>query len=308
MPGATAGHPLEAPGSRYPGDVSTPERSASWPQVSDYAVEPETGEELFDGEVREALPAGPLHSRQHSQVDFVLRAYGAPDYGADTDLLTRQAVEYNFASDTCIRRNGIDPATGDRYLEELAFEIKSTQRMSDLEKRSRVMAERGVRRIFAIPVRGDATGSNLVAGPLVEWIHVEECWRTYHDDEVIEDPCLHEPLPVRALLDGVEADNAVAQALLAKGNRVLVSYGDARHRTGVVEGRKEGRRAGRRKGRAEGQKLGLRRSIQLQLESRGIVMDAAGRARIDSCSELAVLERWVVRAAHVASARQLFED
>ena len=47
----------------------------------------------------------------------------------------------------------------------------------------------------------------------------EERWRTYRDDEVIADPCLFEPVPVRALLDAVEADDAVAQALLDKGNR-----------------------------------------------------------------------------------------
>jgi hypothetical protein len=289
MPGATAVARLEAPGPRYHGDVSTPERSpSSWPQVSDYAVEPESGEELFDGEVREAAPAGPLHSRQHSQVDFVLRAYAAADYGADTDLLTRQAVEHNFASDTCIRKNGVDPATGDRYLEELAFEIKSTQRAGDLERRTRIMAARGVRRIFAIPVRGDATGSNLVAGPLAEWMHEEGRWRTYGNDEIIEDPCLYEPLPVRALLDAVEADDAVAQALLDKGNRVLVRFGDDRYRAGAEEAARE--------------------LIQLLLHDRGILIDAAAQERIAGCRDLTVLRRWAVRAARVASASQLFDE
>jgi hypothetical protein len=284
--------------------------------VSDYAVEPESRQEMLDGQVREASPAGPTHSRQHNQVDFVLRAYIASEYGADTDLLTRQALPHNFASDTCIRRNGTDPATGDRYLEELAFEIKSTQSTEDLEKRARIMAARGVRRIFAIPVRGDDTGSEIIAGPIAEWLPAEERWRTYRDDEVIADPCLFEPVPVSALLDAVEADDAVAQVLLDKGNRVLVAHTEAvrakAHEQGRKEGRKagrkEGRKEGRRAGRLEGQVIAARRYIHTLLRDRDIAVDADAHARIAACDDLAVLERWVVRAARVARVSDLFGD
>jgi hypothetical protein len=298
MPGASAGVRLEAPGaSRYHGGMRAPERSpAPLPRVSDYAVEPESGQEMLDAQVREALPAGPKHARQHNQVDYVLRAYTAPEYGADTDLLTRQAVPHNFASDTSIRKDGINPETGDRYLEELAFEIKSTQSTEDLEQRARIMAARGVRRIFAIPVRGDDAASEIIAGPLAEWLPAEERWRTYRDDEVIADPCLFEPLPVRALLDAVEADDAVAQALLDKGNRVLV-----RHTEKV-------RDEGRREGRKEGEENAAREYIHMFLHARGVVMDAATHARIAACSDLAVLKRWVMRAAQVTRASELFSD
>jgi hypothetical protein len=289
MPGAIAVARLEAPGaSRYPGGMRAPEPGPSaWPRVSDYAVEPESGQELFDGEVREALPAGPKHARQHNQVDYVLRAYVAPDYGADTDLLTRQALPHNFASDTSIRKDGIDPETGDRYLEELAFEIKSTQSAEDLEQRARIMAARGVRRIFAIPVRGDAAGSEIIAGPLAEWMPAEERWRTYRDDEVIADPCLFKPVPVRALLDAVEADNAVAQALLDKENPVLVRHTDAVREEAWKEGRREGRR--------EGEEKGVRDSIRVIMHARGLAMDAAAHARIDACRDLEILQRWLAR-------------
>lgn len=287
-PCGSAATRLEAPGvSRYARGMPAPQRSpATWPRVSDYAVEPESGQEMFNGEVREASPAGPKHSRQHAQVDFVLGAYVTSGYGTDTDLLTRQASQHNFASDTSIRKNGIDPATGDRYLEELAFEIKSTQSTENLEQRVRIMAARGVRRIFAIPVRGDAAGSEIIAGPVAEWMHTEDRWRLYRDDERIADPCLCEPLPVRALLDAVEADDAVAQALLHKGNRVLVRYGDTRA--------------------ADGRKDAAREHIHLILHERGIGIDTATHARIAACSDLTVLQRWVVRAALVASAPELF--
>jgi hypothetical protein len=290
MPGASAVARLEAPGaSRYPGGMRAPEPGPSaWPRVSDYAVEPESGHELFDGEVREALPAGPKHAQQHNQVEYVLRAYVASGYHVATDLLTRQAVRHNFASDTSIRKKGVDPATGDRYLEELAFEVKSTQSGGNLEKRARIMAARGVRRIFAIPVRGDAAGNEIIAGPVAEWMPAEERWRTYRDGELIADPCLFEPLPVRALLDAVEADDAVAQVLLDKGNRVLVRHTEA----------------AREEGRAEQ----TRKILHMLLRDRGIAIDADAHARIAACNDVDVMERWVARAVRVTNASDLFGD
>ena len=290
MPGTAAVVHLEAPGGPgYPGGMRAPEHSPStWPPVSDYTVEPESGQEMFDGEVREASPAGPKHSRQHHQVECVIGAYLAPGHGADIDLLTRQALPHNFASDTSIRRNGIDPETGDRYLEELAFEIQSTQSSEDLEERARIMAARGVRRIFAIPVRGDDAGSEIIAGPLAEWMSAEGRWRTYRDDEVISDPCLFEPLPVRALLDAVEADNAVVRAYLHKGHPVVLEYGDTRE--------------------AKGEAKAAREHIELIMQWRGVAMDADAHARIAACTDRAVLKRWVERALHVASASELFDD
>lgn len=297
MPGASAGTRMEAPGaSRYDCRMPPAEPAPKvWPNPSDYAVEPESGLEMLDGEVREALPAGPKHARQHAQVDFVLRAYAAPGYGADSDLLTRQAVEHNFASDTCIRKNGVDPDTGDRYLEELAFEIKSTQSGGNFEKRARIMATRGVRRVFAIPVRGDPAGSDFVAGPVAEWIAAEERWKIYHEDDLIVDPCLCEPLPVRALLDAASADEAVACVLLHKRNRVLTRYGDMNYRAGADEGQRRG------------EERAAREHIAMILEARGMPVDAATRARIDACGDPALLKRWVVRAATVTSPSELFD-
>lgn len=271
---------LRCPGASDPmaGDA----RDRNHPRVGDYAVEPETGTELLQGERREALPAGPLHSRQHAQVAAVVRAYAAPGYGADADLLTRQSEDDNFASDACIRRDGVDPATGDRFLEELAFEIKSTQSEQDLRTRAQVMTRRGVRRVFAIPVRGDATGSRLEAGPVREWLAGEDTWRVLSRDEAIDDPCLYRPLPVRALLEAVEADRAVARAYLDKHLDVLEEYG------------------------AERQRDGQREALLMILESRGILLDAVARERIAACADAAEMQRWLARAMRVGSAGELF--
>jgi hypothetical protein len=265
---------------------------SAWPRVSDYVVEPEADIELFQGQIREVLHAGPLHSQQLNQVSYVLGACVAPGHGVDVDLLTRQDAENNFASDLCIRKDGIDPDTDDRYLEELVFEIKSIRDPDELEQRTRIMARRGVRRIFAIPVHGHPAGIDLVAGPVAEWMPAEERWQTYRDDELIADPCLFEPVPVRALLDAVEADDAVARALLHKGNPVLVRH--------IEEAWKEGLK--------EGKERAARELIRLIMHTRGLAMDAAARARVAACSDLAVLERWAVRAALGASTSELFSD
>jgi hypothetical protein len=201
--------------------------SGAWPRVSDYVVEPDTDIELVNGVIRKAAHAGPLHSRQPNQVSFVLGACVARGHGVDIDLLTRQDADNNFSGDISIRKDGIDPDTDDRHLEELVFEIRHTVDPDDLAYRARIMAGCGVRRIFAIPVRGDAAGSEPIAGPVAAWMPAEQRWRALHDDAVITDPCLCLSLPVRALLDPAEADDAVARALLAKGNRILVAHFDA---------------------------------------------------------------------------------
>jgi hypothetical protein len=154
-------------------------RHSAWPRVSDYVVETETDFELFQGQIREVPHAGPLHGRQLGQVNAVLGAYVARGHGVALFLLTRQDADNNFASDISIRKNGTDPDTDDRYLEELAFEIKSTLVPEELEQRARIMARCGVRRIFAIPVTGHPAGIDRVAGPLAEWIPAEDHWRTY---------------------------------------------------------------------------------------------------------------------------------
>jgi hypothetical protein len=116
------------------------------------------------------------------------------------------------------------------------------------------------------------------------------------DDELIADPCLFEPMPVRALLGPDAADDAVARALLDKGNRVLVKYFDTQYQAEFIEGM------------MKGQQEAARESIHLIMSVRGIVIDAAARVRIAACTDLAVLERWVVRAVTVVSASELFGD
>jgi hypothetical protein len=102
------------------------------PRIDDHVATPETREEYIDGRIVQVAPAKYEHAVAHIRLDYVLEASVAPGYTATTDMLTRTSHDWDFAADAAILKEGVDPDTGTRYLEELAFEIKNTQRMSDL--------------------------------------------------------------------------------------------------------------------------------------------------------------------------------
>ena len=240
-----------APGvSGYASMVLPGANQPHWPPVDEHAVEPETREEMIDGRIVHAAPAGPPHGDRHFDLDFVLRASVAPGYVGSTDMLTRTSDRWNFAADASIRKQGIDPATGHRYLEELAFEVKHTQRMSDLTARARQLVDRGVRRVFVICVRGQEEQSQeqrkqgkgkerIEAGPVMEWDAASGGWIELDADGYIEDPCLCHPIRVRALLDATEADNAVVRALEARGNPLLKKMQEDAEQQGRAQGLRE---------------------------------------------------------------------
>src|SRR6185295_6726480 len=103
--------------------------SMSFLDVDDHLVQPEvTRDEIIGGQRVVLSPAHEPHATEHSELGYVVRAHVAPGYGAATDLLTRHDEESDFATDTCVRKKGVDPETGGRYLEEIAFEVVSEQK------------------------------------------------------------------------------------------------------------------------------------------------------------------------------------
>jgi hypothetical protein len=60
-------------------------------------------------------------------------------------------------------------------------------------------------------------------------------------------------------------------------------------------------------GHAEGQAQRAASSIFTVLEARGLPISDAGRQRIEACTDLEQLERWLVLAATAASADALFQ-
>jgi hypothetical protein len=277
------GYDLKAPGRPGGGGSSLrlPGRDP-FPRVDDHLVEPEvTRDEIIGGHRIVTSPANPPHATQQTRLDYVLQAHVACGYIAAADLLTRHDLESDFASDTCIFQDGVDPSTGARYLEEIAFEVVSEQNARLVTEKAMRMHRRGVRRIFAIRVK---------AQQVCEWF--PDGWRPLEAGARIEDPCLVAPLSVAALLDAVAANKAVVEALAAKGDPEI------QRREAAAEAKGEAR--GRAEGRAE--------AVLEVLEARGIPVSAAQRQEILRCHDLDRLGRWLRRAALASSAGEILSE
>jgi hypothetical protein len=276
---------LKAPGASGASALHLPGR-ADFPRLDEHLVVPEvTRDEIIKGRRVVAMPADAPHGDQHFRLDYVVGAHVAPGYEGSTELLTRVGKHSDFASDACIRKAGNDPATGSRYLEEVAFEVVSTQSEGDVTEKAEEMHERGVRRIFAIFVKGPRR--------VCEWSPKSRRWTPLDAGARIEDPCLVTPLAASALLDAALADNAVVEALIAKNNPVYLERVAAAKADGKAEGR------------AEGEVKGTAEAILRVLEARGVAVSQAQREEILRCSDLARLSRWVVRASLATSSEEV---
>lgn len=271
---------LKAPGPSGPGSLRLPGRDP-FPPVDERLVEAEvTRDEVIAGRRVVALPANADHGDQHTNLDYVLRAHVAAGYCASVDLLTRHDKESDFATDASVRKEGTDPATGTRHLEELAFEVVAEQREGHVTEKARLMHRRGVRRIFALFVKGKRR--------VCEWEPEGGSWRRLAPVSRIADPCLVKPLPITALVDAAAADNAVVEALAAKGNPEL------RRREAAAK--------------AEGKAEAKAEALLEILAARAIAASPAQRRKILHCRSLAQLDRWFSRALVAASAGEILAE
>lgn len=280
-PGSRAAERMECPGSGWSGGSSSTGPRAGGPALDEHLVEPETRWEVIQGARVQASPARAPHADRHFSIDYVLGAHLARDYVGATDLLTRWSPDDDYATDTSVRRAGLNPRTGERFLEEIAFEVAYRQRRRELDTRARLLSERGVRRIFGIFV---------MDGTVEEWIAQTGTWRQLEYRGFITDPCLSQPLAVSALLDAAAADEAVARALVARQHPVIEEYAEARAATSY------------RRGEVAAY-LGALRTI---LTQRNLEPDPLQRAAIDACEDPAVLQRWLGRAAMASHTGQIF--
>ena len=272
-----AGYTLKAPGRSGSGMPQHLPGRGPFPRVDDHLVVPEiTRDEMIGGRRVIASPAHPPHAMQHTRLDYVIQAHVAPGYTVAADLLTRHDHDSDFASDVCIFKDGPDPATGARHLEEVAFEVVSEQRDRLATEKAARMQRRGVRRVFAVWAKERR---------VCEWSGESQGWRVLAAGSVIEDPCLVKPIALAALLDAAQADRAVAEALAAKGNPVI----------------QEREAEARARGRAEG----IAESILQLLEARGLAVSAERKQEILGCSDPDRLNRWLLRAMSVSSADEV---
>jgi hypothetical protein len=279
-PGSRAAERMDCPGSEW-GGHGAGSRTGAAPALDEHLVEPETRWEVLQGSRMQASPARSPHADRHFTIDYVLGAHLAPGYIGATDLLTRWSAEDDYATDTSVRRAGIDAATGERRLEEMAFEVAYQQRRTELETRARVLSGRGVRRVFAVFVK---------EGTVEEWSAVTETWRMLDAGDVIEDRCLSRPIAARALLDAAAADEAVARALVARQHPVIEQYAEARETRSY------------RRGKVEGQ----REALRMILAQRGLAPDGRQRGLMEDCDESDVLERWLRLAAMATHVDEIF--
>jgi hypothetical protein len=262
---------LQAP-ARGGSSLRLPGRD-SFPSLEDHLVQPEvTRDEVIGGRRVVASPAHPPHAQRHGRLGYVLGALVASGYVLALDQLTRWDEDSDFASDACIYKDGIDPATGVRHLEEIAFEVVSEQSARNVTEKAERMHRRGVRRIFGVWVKG--------VSRVCEWSPQTRSWSPLSPESQIEDRCMVAPLTVAALLDAASAESAVVEALAAKGSPALLSRESAAQARGVTEGMAAGAAA----------------SLLRILEARGLSVSGAQREEILRCRDLERLNRWLQRA------------
>lgn len=248
---------------------------SEFPPLDERLVEPETRDEIIGGRRVVACPADAPHAQHHHRLDYVLGAAVAPGYLGATDQLTRHDRDSDFASDVCLYRAGVDPSTGGRYLEELAFEVVAQQSEKAITEKAVHMHERGVRRIFALFVE---------AQQVAEWSVQTRSWQPLTRGSQITDRCLASPVSVEALLEAAAADRAVVEALKAKGNpeiQRLEAAGEARGKAG---------------------------SLLEVLAARGLAVTPDERSQMLACQDLPRLAGWLRRALSASTVAEVLAE
>jgi Uma2 family endonuclease len=267
-------------------------RSTRLPAVDERLVAPEMRFEIIGGKVEYVPPADESHGSRHSKISSILEAYAATGYDVAVDMLTRTSEKGDMAPDASVFPRARDPRTGGRQLEELAFEVLSSERLTHAAKKAHALSERGVRRVFAIDVEKRRA---------LVWSAAQKVWDVLPSDSAIEDRALALPLPIRALVEAAKSDDAVAQALITKKNPVITSALQRASQAGKLEGKLEGQI----EGHLEGQIEGKIEALLAVLDARGLVIKKKQEKRIRAERDEATLAGWIRAAASCASIADL---
>jgi hypothetical protein len=278
-----------APGAASASTYAFPSRdhvpTPAFPPVDQHLVKPEVSrEEIIRGRKITTMGANPEHAEANSRLDFVVVPHVRNGYVVATDLLTRVTRGSNFATDVCIRKDGIDPTTGVRYLEELSFEIVNEQSMRDVMEKAEDLIGRGVRRVFAIFVK---------TGEICEWSRTKNEFVPMHKGAMFEDPVFVRPIAVGALVDATLGEVEVVRALDKKGNEEIQRI----RRDADDEGQKKGHKAGLDEGQ--------RKMLVRWLGSRFGELPAAIESRI-LAADTSMLNAWADKIDSAASLDDVF--
>lgn len=207
--------------------VEAPSHAPRLPPIDRHLLREDSGAEVVDGRVVQTMGAEEPHATLHFDVPRLLGHCLAGGYVGAADLLTRPTEDDNFAPDISIYPEARDPATGGRQVEDLAFEIIDTTPLARVTTKARKLVTRGVRRVFVIDVADRAVR---------EWSRARDDWELLPPDAAITDRCFSEPVPVRALVDHLLADEVVVRALHRRRNPALMRLLDEREARGRDEG------------------------------------------------------------------------
>jgi len=258
-----------------------------FPRVDDHLVEPEVSrEEYIRGRKIVTMGANPPHAEAHARLDMVITPHVRAGYVAASDLLTRVTHASNFATDVSVRKEGIDPKTGARYLEELSFEIVNEQSLRDVTEKAEDLMQRGVRRVFAVFVK---------TGDIREWSRSKNEFVAMNKNATFDDPLFIRPIRVQALVDATLAEAEVVRALEVKGNPELARI----HR--------EGQQAGHKEGHKEGHQEGWRAALLELLRERFGEVPAAAEARV-RCAGIEQVRAWTKAVLSAACMDDVFAD
>ena len=253
--------------------------SPDLPAVDERLVAPGSGYEIIDGVVVPVPPALPPHATRQSKIASLLEAYTRPEYDVATDMLTRTSRIDDLAPDVSVFLREPDRVTGGRRLEELVVEIISTQTIANAATKAAKLSVRGVRRVFGI---------DLERNRMLEWSRDLGTWSIIDAAAHMVDPVLALPLPYAALLDAGRTDDAVARALLAKRNPLIVeSHARVRIETRIQT---------------------LIEAILAVVASRTVAISAAERALILAERDPARLARWLAAAGTCVDVTSLLDE
>jgi hypothetical protein len=242
------------------------------------------GEEVVNGDRRMCMGAMAEHADPQSRLNILVGVCLAKGYVTSVELLTRRDEESDFATDVCVRRVGVDPETGSRYVEEVSFEVANTQTLKNLEEiRVPKLLASGIRRVFVVLVQ---------EGDVLEWSTLKEEWIGWAPGEEILDPVFVQPLAVTAILDAAAVDQLVSKAQLTKEEPYLMEEIKKREL----------------KAQARGEARGLAKSILRAFKKHGITLNAENREAILECHDMAILERWFDKALGARSAAEVLAE
>jgi Uma2 family endonuclease len=273
-----------------------PRSISELPAVDDRLAEPGTRYEVEDGRRVYVPPADEPHGESHFTVGALVKAHRADGYSGAVDMLTRTSRSDDLAPDVSLYPSARDPRTGGRQLEELAFEVASTQSLGHVGKRAAKLVARGVRRVFALDVERMRA---------LEWSSETGEWKLLERSGRIEDPALAVPIPIDALLDAALADDAIARALRVKRHPEFLAEREEGRAEGEARGRAEGRAEGEARGRAEGEARGRAEGLLAVLALRGLEPTEDERDRIRQERDLGRLGRWLAAARTCADVAEL---